>query len=54
MGSLTKKKKNKSGNIGGYTIKLIKRNNKDFIQKEIYFNKWRLVLKIKKKTTIEI
>ena len=36
--------------IGGYTIKLLRKSNKDFIQKEIYFNKLRLVLKIKKKS----
>ena len=41
--------KNKSEDIGGYTIKIIRKNNKDFIQKEIYFNKSRLVSKIKKK-----
>ena len=45
----TCKKKNKSNNIGGYTIKIIRKNNKDFIQKEIHFNKLRLVSKIKKK-----
>ena len=46
---ITYKKKNKSNNIGGYTIKIIRKNNKDFIQKKIYFNKSRLVSKIKKK-----
>ena len=58
MGSLTKKT-NKQ--IQRYwrlyykTTKLINKNNKDFIQKEIYFNKSRLVSKIKKKnTTIKI
>ena len=35
--------KNKSDDIGGYNIKLITKNNKDFIKKEIYFNKSRLV-----------
>ena len=49
---ITYEKKNKSDDIGGYTIKIIK-NNKDFIQKEIYFNESRLVLKIKK-TAIKI
>ena len=49
---VTYEKKNKSDDIGGYTIKIIK-NNKDFIQKEIYFNESRLVLKIKK-TAIKI
>ena len=48
MGSLTKKK-DTSNDIGCYTVKLIKKNNKDFIQKKIYFNKLRLVSKIKKK-----
>ena len=38
-----------TNDIGGYTIKLLRKSNKDFIQKEIYFNKLRLVLKIKKK-----
>ena len=51
---ITYEKKNKNGNIGGYTIKITRKNNKDFIQKEIYFNKLRLVSKIKKKTTIKI
>ena len=46
---ITYKKKNKSDDIGGYTKKIIRKNNKDFIQKEIYFNKSRLVSKIKKK-----
>ena len=46
---ITYEKKNTSDDIGGYTVKLIKKNNKDFIQMEIYFNKSRLVLKIKKK-----
>ena len=46
---ITCKKKNKNDDIGGYTIKIIRKNNKDFIQKEIYFNKSRLVSKIKKK-----
>ena len=50
---ITYEKKNKSDYIGSYTIKIIRKNNKDFIQKEIYFNKSRLVLKIKK-TTIKI
>ena len=40
--------KKKSDDIGGYTIKIIN-NNKDFIQKDIYFSKSRLVSKIKKK-----
>ena len=31
---ITYKKKNKSNNIGGYTIKIIRKNNKDFIQKK--------------------
>ena len=53
MGSLTEKNNNKSDDIGGYTIKLIKKNNKDFIHKEIYFNKPRLVSK-RKKMTIKI
>ena len=44
------KKKNKSDNIGGYTINIIRKNNKDFIQTKIYFNKLRLVSKIKKKS----
>ena len=52
---MTYEKKNKSGDIGGFTIKIIRKNNKDNIQKEIYFNKSRrLVSKIKKKTTITI
>ena len=46
---ITYKEKNTSNNISGYTVKLIKKNNKDFIQKEICFNKSRLVSKIKKK-----
>ena len=46
---ITCKKNNKSDDIAGYTIKIIRKNNKDFIQKEIYFNKSRLVSKIKKK-----
>ena len=46
---ITYEKKNKNNDIGGYTIKIIRKNNKDFIQKEIYFNKSRLVSKIKKK-----
>ena len=33
-----KKTKNKSNDIGGYTMKVMRKNNKDFIQKEIYFN----------------
>ena len=33
---ITYKKKNKSDDIGGYTIEIIRKNNKDFIQKEIY------------------
>ena len=48
MESLTKKKKKKN-NIGGDTIKIIRKTKKEFIQKEIYFNKLRLVSKIKKK-----
>ena len=44
-----KKTKNKSNVIGGYTIKIMRKNNKDFIQKEIYFNKSKLVSKIKRK-----
>ena len=32
---ITYKKKNKNDNIGGYTIKIIRKNNKEFIQKEI-------------------
>ena len=44
-----KKTKNKSNDIGGYTIKIMRKNNKDFIQKEIYFNKSKLVSKIKRK-----
>ena len=44
-----KKAKNKSNDIGCYTIKIIRKNNKDFIQEEIYFNKSRLVSRIKKK-----
>ena len=44
MESLT----NKSDDIGGYTIKIMRKNSKDFIQKEVYFNKSRLVSKIKK------
>ena len=52
---MTYEKKNKSDDIGGFTIKIIRKNNKDNIQKEIYFNKSRrLVSKIKKKTTINI
>ena len=46
---ITYKKKNKNDDIGGYTIKIIRKNNKDFIRKEIYFNKSRLVSKTKKK-----
>ena len=46
-------KKNKFDDIGDYTIQIMRKNNKDFIQKEIYFNKSRLVSKIKKKTTIK-
>ena len=46
---ITYEKKNTSDDIGGYTVKLIKKNNEDFIQMEIYFNKSRLVSKIKKK-----
>ena len=49
MGSFTKKK-----NTSDDTVKLIKNNNKDFIQKETYFNKLTLASKIKKKTTIKI
>ena len=44
-----KKSNNKSDDIGGYTIKLIKKKNKGFIHREIYFNKPRLASKIKKK-----
>ena len=33
---ITYEKKNKSDDIGGYTIEIIRKNNKDFIQKEIY------------------
>ena len=52
---MTYEKKNKSDDIGGFTIKIIRKNNKDSIQKEIYFNKLRrLVSKIKKKKTINI
>ena len=52
---MTYEKKNKSDDIGGFTIKIIRKNNKDNIQKEIYFNKSRrLVSKIKKKKTINI
>ena len=50
MRSLTKKKQiQRYWKLYYKTIKLINKNNKDFIQKEIYFNKSRLVSKIKKK-----
>ena len=49
MESFTKKK-----NTSDNSVKLIKNNNKDFIQKETYFNKLTLASKIKKKTTIKI
>ena len=45
---ITYEKMSKSDDIGGYTIKIVRKNNKDFIQKEIHFNKSRLVSKIKK------
>ena len=51
---ITYEKMSKSDDIGGYTIKIVRKNNKDFIQKEIHFNKSRLVSKIKKTTTIKI
>ena len=52
---ITSEKKNTSDDINGYTVKLIKKNNnKDFIQKEIYFNKSRLISKIKKKNDNKI
>ena len=52
---ITSEKKNTSDDINGYTVKLIKKkNNKDFIQKEIYFNKLRLISKIKKKNDDKI
>ena len=43
MESLTKKRTNLA------ILEVVGKNNKDFIQKEIYFNKSRLVSKIKKK-----
>ena len=43
---ITYKKKKNTDDIGGYTIKIIEKDNKDFIQKEIHST---LVSKIKKK-----
>ena len=47
MESLTKKRTNLTI-LEVIIIKIIRKNSKDFIQKEIYFNKSRLVSKIKK------
>ena len=45
---ITYKKMNTSNDIGGYAVVLIIKN-KDFLQKKIFFNRSKLVLKIKKK-----
>ena len=45
---ITYKKMNTSDDIGGYAVVLIIKN-KDFLQKKIFFNRSKLVLKIKKK-----